>query len=95
MTVRNTGSSSGREVVQAYVAGPAAGHGRPVRVLGAFHDVTAAPGESVTVSLRVPARVFAEFDEAASVWKWPQGEFVIEAGRSSRDLRLTATVWTG
>jgi beta-glucosidase len=63
-----------------------------VRVLGAFRGVTVAPGESATVSLRVPARTFAVFDEAAGVWAWPREEFLIEAGRSSRDLRLTATV---
>ncbi len=44
VTVRNTGPRAGREVVQAYVAGPAPGPGRPVRVLGAFGTVTAAPG---------------------------------------------------
>jgi beta-glucosidase len=92
VTVRNTGARTGREVVQAYVTGPAAGRGRPVRVLGAFRGVTVAPDESATVSLRVPARMFAVFDEAAGAWTWPREEFVIEAGRSSRDLRLSATV---
>ena len=38
VTVRNTGPRPGREVVQVYVAGPATGAGRPVRVLGAFGD---------------------------------------------------------
>ena len=45
VTVRNTGARPGREVVQAYVAGPAA-DGRPVRVLGAFGPAAAAPGET-------------------------------------------------
>jgi beta-glucosidase len=92
VTVRNTGTRAGREIVQVYVASPVAGHGQPVRVLGAFGGATAAPGESVTVSLRVPARMFAVFEEAAGVWTWPRAEFVIEAGRSSRDLRLSAAV---
>jgi beta-glucosidase len=92
VTIRNTGTRTGREVVQAYVTSPAAGQGRPVRVLGAFRGVTAAPGESVTVSLRVPARMFATFDEAAGVWTWPRREFIVEAGRSSRDMRLSATL---
>ena len=50
VTVRNTGPRTGREVVQAYVAGPAVGPGRPVRVLGAFGTVTAAPGTSAAVT---------------------------------------------
>jgi beta-glucosidase len=91
--VRNTGSRPGREVVQAYIAPGNAG--RPVRVLGAFAGVTAAPGEAAEVTLRVPARLFAVFDEAAGQWCWPRGEFTVQVGRSSRDLRLSLTIRSG
>jgi beta-glucosidase len=90
-TVRNTGQRPGREVVQAYVAGPEAG-GRPVRVLAAFAPVTAEPGETARVTLTVPARVFARYDEETAQWTWPLGEFTIAIGRSSRDLRLHTAV---
>ena len=69
--------------------------GRPVRVLGAFGGVTAAPGEVAEVTLRVPARIFAVFDEEAGQWAWPPGEFTVQVGRSSRDLRLSVTVRSG
>ncbi|HEY2129801.1 MAG TPA: glycoside hydrolase family 3 C-terminal domain-containing protein [Streptosporangiaceae bacterium] len=95
VTVRNTGPRAGREVVQAYVAGPAPGPGRPVRVLGAFGTVTAAPGAATTVTLTLPARAFARYDEHAGRWDWPPGQFTIAVGRSSRDLRLTTAVTTG
>ena len=85
------GARPGREVVQAYVAGPAAG-GRPVRVLGAFGSAAAGPGETARVTLTVPSRVFARYDEQAARWVWPAGEFTISAGRSSRDLRLHTVV---
>ena len=91
VTVRNTGERPGREVVQAYVAGPAA-DGRPVRVLGAFGPAAAGPGETAQVTLTVPARVFARYDEQAARWVWPSGEFTIAVGRSSRDLRLDTVV---
>ena len=91
--VRNTGSRPGREVVQAYIAPGNAG--RPVRVLGAFAGVTAAPGEAAEVTLRVPARLFAVFDEPAGQWCWPRGEFTVQVGRSSRDLRLSLTIRSG
>ncbi len=84
----NTGTRSGREVVQAYLSVPAEA-GRPVRTLAAFAVATAGPGESAEVELRVPARAFARWDTAAGGWIWPQGPFEIEVGRSSRDLRLT------
>ena len=95
VTVRNVGSRPGREVVQAYVGGPAAGRGRPVRVLGAFGTVTAAPGERAEVVLTVPARVFAVYDQASAGWSWPGGLFTIAVGRSSRDLRLEAAIRPG
>src|SRR5690348_18004380 len=68
---------------------------RPVRVLGAFGSVTAAPGEVAEVTLLVPARIFAVFDEEAGQWTWPPGEFTVQAGRSSRDLRLSVTMRSG
>jgi beta-glucosidase len=95
VTVRNTGRREGREVVQAYVAGPALGPGRPVRVLGGFGTVTAAPGAAATVTLTLPARVFARYDEQAGRWDWPPGQFTIAVGRSSRDLRLSTAVTAG
>ena len=90
VTVRNTGPRPGREVVQAYVAGPRPGPDRPVRVLGAFGSAQAAPGQTAEVVLRVPARVFASYDAEAGGWTWPRGAFTIDVGRSSRDLRLSA-----
>jgi beta-glucosidase len=89
--VRNTGARTGREVVQAYVAGPA-GPGRPARALAAFGAVTAAPGEAAEVRIRVPARAFARWDTAAGGWAWPPGRFEVGVGRSARDLRLTSAV---
>ncbi len=95
VTVRNTGRRTGREVVQAYLAGPALGPGRPVRVLAAFGTLTAGPGATATVTLTLPARVFARFDEHAGRWDWPPGQYTIAVGRSSRDLRLTTSVIAG
>ncbi len=82
------GSRAGREVIQAYLEPPAAGPGRPVRVLAAFTVVTAAPGEHAEGRLTVPARVFDRYDEAAGGWVRPSGEFTVRIGRSSADLPL-------
>ncbi len=87
VTVRNTGDRPGREVVEAYVSGPAA-DGRPVRVLGAFGGIAAGPGELARVTLTLPARVFGRYDAETAQWIWPSGQFTVAVGRSSRDLRL-------
>jgi len=94
VTVRNTGSRPGREVVQAYLAAPPDA-ATPPRVLAAFGAVTAPPGATADVTLRVPARAFARWDEDAKGWAWPPGEFTVHVGRSSRDLRLSAPVRLG
>jgi beta-glucosidase len=95
VTVRNTGSRAGKEVVQAYLAEPAQRADRPVRVLAAFTTARAAPGESVRVGLRIPARAFARYDEDLASWIWPGGRYVVEVGSSSRALPLTAPVVSG
>jgi beta-glucosidase len=92
VVIRNAGSRSGREVVQAYLAGPPSDPTRPVRVLATFGSATAKPGESAEVLLTVPARAFARWDAGRGDWVWPGGPFTIEVGRSSRDLRLALAV---
>ncbi|HEX4659165.1 MAG TPA: glycoside hydrolase family 3 C-terminal domain-containing protein [Streptosporangiaceae bacterium] len=95
VTVRNTGSRPGREVVQAYLAGPRGGSGgvpRPVRELAAFGIAAAEPGAAAEVTLQVPARAFAWWDEETGGWLWPPGQFTVHIGRSSRDLRLAVPI---
>jgi beta-glucosidase len=94
VTVRNIGTRSGREIVQLYLE-PAPGRGDPARpqlALAAFAPVDAGPGEEVTVSLTVPSRAFARFDESPRGWTWPAAGWRLHAGRSSRDLLLSEPV---
>ena len=90
--VRNTGERAGREVVQVYLEQEDDDPQRPLRVLAAFASVSAGPGESTEVRLTVPARSLARFDEGRREWVWNPGNYTLRAGRSSRDLRLTAQV---
>lgn len=99
MTVRNAGTRASREVVQVYVEPDAASaHDaseapyRPVRWLGGFAVVDAAPGETTTARVRVPARAFQTWDVPAQQWVTAAGGHVLRAGRSIRDLRLRATL---
>ena len=94
VTVKNTGARPGKEVVQAYLAGPRADpdQGRPPRALAAFAVVRAAPAETVRATLTIPARAFARYDQLRGGWAWPGGEYLVQVGRSSRDLPLSAPV---
>ncbi len=97
VTVRNTGSRAGKEVVQAYLAEPPqrADARRPVRALAAFAAVRAAPGEAIRARLMIPARAFARYDEDLASWIWPGGEFTVHIGRSSRALPVAVPVTSG
>lgn len=90
--VKNIGERAGKEVVQLYVAPPAGKTARPAHELKGFAKVELAPGASQTVSFSLDARSFAYYEERIADWHIPSGDYVIEVGRSSRDLPLRATV---
>lgn len=92
VTIRNSGTRAGREVVQLYLEGPDDDATRPIRVLAAFASVAAEPGEEVAARLTVPARMLMRYDERSLGWISHPGTYTLRAGRSSRDLRLSAQV---
>jgi beta-glucosidase len=92
VVVRNTGPRHGKEVIQAYLAGPPGEPGRPMRALAAFAVAWAGPGERAEVALQIPARLFARWDTDLGTWIWPGVPFTVQVGRSSRDLPLSLPV---
>jgi beta-glucosidase len=67
LDVTNTGSRSGSEVVQCYVAPPPSPVTRPEKELAAFAKVSLDPGDRATVRLELPARAFAYWQPATDV----------------------------
>ncbi|GAA4138928.1 glycoside hydrolase family 3 C-terminal domain-containing protein [Leifsonia shinshuensis] len=90
--VTNTGDRDGREVVQVYVSVPASRVQRPVRELKGFATVAVAAGATETVVIDVAAEDLAYFDTELDAWTVEGGEYVVEVGASSRDLRGSAVV---
>ena len=86
VTVTNTGSCAGREVVQLYVAAPQDGVHRPVRELKRFQKVFLQPGESQTVSFTLDDRYFAIWQDG---WKVPDGEYGVEIGDLSARIAVS------
>ncbi|MGA6169659.1 glycoside hydrolase family 3 protein [Streptomyces sp. NPDC012600] len=92
--VRNTGPRPGGDTVQVYLA-PAPAPGtpeRPARWLAGFARVTAAPGESVEVTVPVEPRAYQVWDEEAYGWTTVPGTYTVQAARSLADVRATTTV---
>ena len=88
--VRNTGSRSGREVVQIYASRPDSAIERPAKWLAGFAVVDADPGETVNVGILIPERVLAHWSDGG--WTLEAGTFTLSAGSSSASLPLTASV---
>ena len=90
--VRNSGSLSGDEVVQVYIRDLVASTARPRKQLCAFKRVKAiGPGETVTVSLPLERSAF-ELVNPAMERVVEKGEFEIQVGASSDDIRLKQNV---
>ena len=90
LKVTNTGKRAGEEVVQLYVHPAKSQIDRPVRELKGFAKVALNPGEAKTVSLQLTPRDLAYFDVSGHQWKADAGDYEVEIGASSRDIRLTA-----
>jgi beta-glucosidase len=88
LTVRNTGSRAGAEVVQLYVAPPGKAVPRPPKELRGFARVELAPGESRRIEIPLPRRSLAYWDTDARSWRVEDGEHRFLLGASSRDIRL-------
>ena len=89
LNIRNIGSVEGSEVVQLYIAPRTEGIFRPARELRDFEKITLLPGEMKTVNFTLDDRSFSVWSEG---WKVPSGEYIIEIGSSSRDIRLSESI---
>ena len=92
VAVENVADRPGREVVQAYVRPPdVAGVERPDREFAAFEPVRLDAGERRTVTLTLDDLALSRYDTDGG-WTVDSGTYTVEVGRSSRDVRATATL---
>jgi beta-glucosidase len=89
VTLTNTGSRSGKNVVQVYAEKPGSAVDRPVRWLVGSTPLWAGPGETVTAVLDVPTRLLAYWNEG---WTYEPGDYTLRVGTSVNHLPLTTTV---
>lgn len=92
VTVRNTGSRAGKEVVQLYVKHAGSSVVRPVKELKGFAKISLEPGEAAEVSFILDKRSFAYFNTDIHEWFAESGTYDILVGPSSADTPLTAAI---
>jgi beta-glucosidase len=90
VNVKNTGSRTGKEVVQLYVSDVESSVIRPLQELKGFQKLELQPGEQREVSFTLNKRAFAYYNVKLADWHVESGTFNIAVGSSSRDIRLSA-----
>jgi beta-glucosidase len=87
VTVKNTGDMDGATVVQLYVSDLLSKEFRPVHELRAFEKLALAKGESQKINFTLDKSAFDYFDTEKKKFYLEPGEFTIEIGENSRDIK--------
>ncbi|WP_354431234.1 MULTISPECIES: beta-glucosidase BglX [unclassified Mucilaginibacter] len=92
VTVTNNGPYAGEEVVQLYIGDPAASISRPVKELKGFRKISLQNGEKKEVSFPITTNQL-KFYNSQLKYDWEPGEFVIQVGTSSADVKTAKIAW--
>jgi beta-glucosidase len=84
VSVKNTGSREGTEIVQVYVRRPADTEG-PVKTLRGYARVTLQPGEQQQVEISMPRERFEVWDAQTNTMRVLPGKYDVMVGASSAD----------
>ncbi|GEM_PF-308305 len=84
--VENTGKMDGSEVVQVYVKYPQA-DGMPAKQIKGYEKVDLKAGEKKTANIELDVSDFYFWNDAAQKEVVPTGEYTIEVGASSADIK--------
>ena len=88
LTVTNTGSVAGTEIVQLYTAKKNSELFRPAKELKGFARVTLAPGEKQRITIMLDDKAFRFWNVKTNRWEIEGGEYELLVGASVEDIRL-------
>lgn len=87
ITVKNTGSREGQEVVQLYIADKKSSLPRPLKELKGFKKIKLTPGESKEVSFVIDKEALSFFDDTKHAWIAEPGKFEAIIAASAADVK--------
>ncbi|MDQ2863462.1 MAG: glycoside hydrolase family 3 C-terminal domain-containing protein, partial [Bacteroidota bacterium] len=92
VTLTNTGTREGKEVVQLYIRDVVGSVTRPVKELKDFQKVDLKAGESKTISFKITPDAL-KFYNSDLKYDWEPGQFTIMIGGNSRDVSAANVNW--
>lgn len=87
VTVKNTGTREGQEVVQLYIGDKQSSLPRPIKELKGFQKIKLAPGEEKEVTFTIEKEALSFFDDAKHAWVAEPGKFEAIIAASAADIR--------
>jgi beta-glucosidase len=88
ITIKNSGKTAGKEVVQLYLSAPSIKLKKPSEELKGFAKTNLLQaGESQTISFQLTPTELASYDPAISSWIAEAGKYTIRIGASSLDIK--------
>ncbi|MBK8785952.1 MAG: beta-glucosidase BglX [Chitinophagaceae bacterium] len=92
VSVTNTGSYDGKEVVQLYIRDVVGSVTRPVKELKGFQKIAIKAGETKTVSFSISPNDL-KFYNYDLKYDWEAGDFEIMIGTNSKDVKKAKVNW--
>jgi len=92
LTIKNTGNISGDEIVQLYLTKPAIHERNPIKSLCGFKRINLNAGESKTIQMIVNMHDLKAWDTQKKEYVLTKGEYQLQVGASSEDIKLTSSI---
>jgi len=92
LTIKNTGNMNGDEIVQLYLTKPAIHERNPIKSLCGFKRINLNAGESKTIQMIVNMHDLKAWDTQKKEYVLTKGEYQLQVGASSEDIKLTSSI---